>query len=733
MARNKIGFNFGSQSSADGWGDCVRTLDKSGIPAVLMSSGGEGFGDIEGVWDNGSLVPHVAVIRCLTHNDVPMYGAPIDVAVEDWLNRYVPTIGGDVNKYHERVLTKHGNELDRNQIEWLAQFYEALHPALLERMGWTSHRIVCFSFSGGSPEPEDWESIKWFLELAGRNPDKWVIGVHEYSFDDENIWNGNGSLVGRFRMVYEIADRDKFPRPKIAIHEFGWRDIKIPDTTEQAMKDVDEVAALYSSYEDVLGAGIWTLQKWQGSGIRLEVQKLIEPITQLTLNNHYDCCNEPETPPVPENPLAQIWNEGRALVCVNPNTDAALQKEMFKDGWNPTGPEGQTTIGEQVYVIQPADVWAVDQPRVYFVKHGDWGNVTYIEEEDAGSGSNPLTGLKLGRLFNEPYRLTDPFNAPRSYPGNHEGGDYSTGVMGSNVLATYGGTVTFSRDTETEYGNYVIVEHVRNGSIFSTWYCHLGSRHVNVGGDVAMGVSVGTMGASGNTDGAHTHFNLQAPSYGLDGYVVPDVVDPHPYLDMNTPPSSSFDMADYFLPKDGNFSDLFMLKNNWGGGDERTQLQSDGAGHSYVVKNQQYEERFITEGRVFFLKDTSPGDNKYYTIDSDTGWMPRRWDVGDSFTRTEWVRWFDKGNCMFVSENGSNSDLVFARHYPVWVSDSDITLKDVIELEWHVGGIVDERYFYAPNLGLVGWEKFSGEKSWIHELIPLGSQENNVREIGCFS
>jgi len=647
------------------------------------------------------------------------------------LNRYVPEIGNDVIKYHQRVLTKHGNELDKNQIKWLAQFYEALHPALLQRMGWSSHRIVCFNFSGGEPEPEQWESIAWFLELAGHNPDKWVIGVHEYSFDDTNIWNGNGSLVGRFRNIYDIADAHGFPRPKVAIHEFGWRDIKIPDTTEQAMKDIDEVAALYSNYEDVLGAGIWTLQEWQGSDINKSVQKLIEPITQLTLTKEYPCCNGQPTPP-PDNPLEKMWDDGRALVCVSPNTVAALQKKMHEDGWNPTGKEGRTTIDGQVYAIQPADLWDENRPRVYFAKDGDWGNVLFIEEGDVGGG-NPLVGLKLGRLFNEHYRLTDEFNAPRDYGnGLHEGADYSTGTMGSTVLATYGGTVTLSRDTEGAYGNYVIVEHVRNGSIFSTWYCHLGSRHVNVGSNVAMGTPIGTMGASGNADGAHVHFNLQAPNYGLDGYVVPDVVDPHPYLTIDEIPPPQFDMWDYFIPANGQLSDIFMLKNNWGATDERTQLQATG-GHSYVVKNQQYEERLITEDKVYLLKDTSPGDNRYYTVESETGWMPRRWNIGDSFSRVEWVRWFNKDNCQPLSENGSTTDLVFARHYPIWVSDSGIALNDVIELEWHVGNIVDERYFYAPHLGLVGWEKFSGQKSWIHELIPLGSQGNNVREIGCFS
>ena len=48
-------------------------------------------------------------------------------------------------------------------------------------------------------------------------------------------------------------------------------------------------------------------------------------------------------------------------------------------------------------------------------------------------------------------------------------------------------------------------------------------------------------------------------------------------------------------------------------------------------------------------------------------------------------------------------------------------------------GQVDERYWCANGLGLVRWQKYSGQRSWIHELIPVGSHGNNVKEVGCYS
>lgn len=742
MARNKIGFHFKSNATAQGYGTYVKTLDNANIPAVVMSVGGEGFGDIAALWDGGSQVNHVAIVRCLTHNDVPVYTLEPKIAVQEWLNRYIPTIGTDVQKHHQRAITLHGNELDKNKIQWLAKFYEELHPALLDRMGWESHRICCFNFATGEPEKEQWQSISWFLELAGNNPDKWIIGVHEYSLDDQNIWNGNGSLVGRFRDIYDVSDAYRVPRPVVAITEFGWRDIAIPSTTQKAMSDIDSVAKLYSDYDTVIGAGVWTLGEWQGSGINLQVQKLIEPIMRLTIEKDYPCCNVPDFPTDP--PPSTL---PKVVIVKKPQPNEMTLAENQEIGAWAFGWYARTTTHSHDDMIQMlrggndksyAVVWYPNRPsQAYAIEELTKKGFSYITKPD-NDPVNPLTGLELGRLFDRPYVVTSEFNDKRDYPPNflHEGLDLSTGVFDSPVLAVYDGVVTFSMDTDNGYGNYVVIRHTNNGGTFSTWYAHLNKRSVYNGEIIPRGRVVGTMGDSGNAFGAHTHFNLTVPGFGLNGYVVPDVVDPAPYLpyDSELPPSKpKIDMGKYFLPKNGEvYGDIYIMKNNWGQGDERCQLQSAGS-RSFMVKNAQYEERIVSNDRVFFVKDTSPGNNRYYTVESDTGWMPKYWSVGDRFTRVEWLRWYDKGDCHFMAEYGSTTDLVFANFHPTWTSKGGIVLENVIELEWWVGTMVDERYFYAPYLGLVGWKKHDGKESWINELIPRGNQQNNVREIGCFS
>lgn len=310
---NRIGFNIGLPGNATGYGDYIKALDAAGVPAVTASLAEEGCGDITAVWDAGSTVPHLAVVRSLTHNDVPRYDMSPADAVQDWLKRYVPAIGNHVKKYPTRYVTKHGNELSRDRIQWLAEFYTLLHPALLQKMGWSQHRICVFNFASGDPGYDNWESILPFLKLVGENPDKYIIGVHEYSYSDTDIFNLYPYLIGRvWSHLYDVCDDNGIKRPYTFSHELGWRDIKIPATLSLAMKDVDAMMTMYAEKcgEYWLGGGLWTLKEWQNSGIQHEVQKLITPITQLSLTKKYTVGDIPMSnncPAIVDVKTVSIW------------------------------------------------------------------------------------------------------------------------------------------------------------------------------------------------------------------------------------------------------------------------------------------------------------------------------------------------------------------------------------------------------------------------------------------
>lgn len=96
-------------------------------------------------------------------------------------------------------------------------------------------------------------------------------------------------------------------------------------------------------------------------------------------------------------------------------------------------------------------------------------------------------------------------------------GDY--GIMGGAAVASQAGTVITVNNTCTHnyaknyscgcgggYGNYVVISH---DGTYSTLYGHLTSAWVSVGDYVQQGQTIGTMGCTGHSTGAHLHFEIR--------------------------------------------------------------------------------------------------------------------------------------------------------------------------------------------------------------------------------
>ena len=690
-ARGKIGFNFGNESKAKNYGEYIRRLDEAGIAATVMSIAGEGFGDVVGVWDNGSLVPHVVVVRSMSHNDVPRYDMSIDDAVTDWLDRYCPTIGADVIKYHKRVITKHGNELDRNKIEWLADFYIALHPRFLERMGWENHKICMYSFAKGNPDPDSWERIIPQLRIFADNPDKFVMGLHEYSANDNDIWakdEGGNPLIGRFKYLYDLLDREGIARIPIAIHEWGWRDTEIAQPTAQAMSDIDEVNTLYCQYPEILGAGIWTLKEWQDSHINLKVQDLIVPITELTLNKEYEV--KEEIPVGYKSVVVKIAQEHTESeweqIAKFAFGDYKRTQTASHDNAIVMVQDGDET--SYLYIVDPSLPSQKGMIEICEALNISWKPVLLRDiPVPPPDPTSPLIGLQLGHLFNFQYAyayLGGAFNDPRTYFGNHEGVDADViGGFADNridVLCTYDGVVErVVANGTTGYGNYVRIQHLRNGSTFYTRYAHLDEVYVHVGDPIKSGETVGEVGATGNVSGEHVHLNLEVPNYGLDGYVVADVVDPAIYLPNNSmslppiiqpPPTGALYSTSFMTPHPSSW--VVVDRGEQGGEDIYTIF--NGAREDRV-KNREKEVYERRANGVFRLLDTSPAPEegtgiermyKQFTDGSLGGQIaPLQCEVGKTYTYESLVQFYAKDGCRELSTNSGKSPSTFkliARH-----------------------------------------------------------------------
>ncbi len=131
-------------------------------------------------------------------------------------------------------------------------------------------------------------------------------------------------------------------------------------------------------------------------------------------------------------------------------------------------------------------------------------------------------GISTGR-FIWPLPSCKMISSPYGYRSGsfHAGIDISgNGVYGKEILAADGGTVV---EVNTSgwgggYGLYVVIDH---GGGYRTMYAHCSSINVSVGQKVSQGQLIARAGNSGNSYGAHLHFEIR-----ING----SPVNPTPYL-----------------------------------------------------------------------------------------------------------------------------------------------------------------------------------------------------------
>jgi len=116
------------------------------------------------------------------------------------------------------------------------------------------------------------------------------------------------------------------------------------------------------------------------------------------------------------------------------------------------------------------------------------------------------------------YYVISTFNEDRGY--SHKGIDITGGgIMGATCVAALGGTVVTANNTCSHnwgksgscgcgggYGNYVLIDH---GNGKTTLYAHLSSTTVYSGQTVSKGQTIGYIGSTGSSTGAHLHYECR--------------------------------------------------------------------------------------------------------------------------------------------------------------------------------------------------------------------------------
>lgn len=108
------------------------------------------------------------------------------------------------------------------------------------------------------------------------------------------------------------------------------------------------------------------------------------------------------------------------------------------------------------------------------------------------------------------------------YPHFHTGIDLVE-PFGTPIYAADDGIVALVGNTSSGYGNYVVIAHAGG---LDTLYGHLSTSLVKVGQAVTQGTVVGLEGSTGNSTGAHLHFELR---------INQKPVNPAPYLPPGAP------------------------------------------------------------------------------------------------------------------------------------------------------------------------------------------------------
>lgn len=127
----------------------------------------------------------------------------------------------------------------------------------------------------------------------------------------------------------------------------------------------------------------------------------------------------------------------------------------------------------------------------------------------------------------------------QGFKNTHRGVDLGKNYLIETVVAHSNGTVVSCVKGQknnkgskgaASYGNYVKIDH---GDGYATLYAHLASVSVKVGQRVQRGQAIGTMGNTGNSYGAHLHFEVRKNNARID---------PTPFLTADLPIKDSIDV-----------------------------------------------------------------------------------------------------------------------------------------------------------------------------------------------
>ena len=127
--------------------------------------------------------------------------------------------------------------------------------------------------------------------------------------------------------------------------------------------------------------------------------------------------------------------------------------------------------------------------------------------------------MQLIKPFKGNYPVTQRFGDTFTDPKGHKGIDYAL-PLGTPVLAAADGIVEKAGVDNTGYGNVIIIRHLWNDG---TVYAHLRNWAVQPGQQVKAGEIIGYSGNTGNSTGAHLHFEYRTVCNDYKSAIDPEI------------------------------------------------------------------------------------------------------------------------------------------------------------------------------------------------------------------
>ncbi|MBQ5824238.1 MAG: M23 family metallopeptidase, partial [Clostridia bacterium] len=304
-----------------------------------------------------------------------------------------------------------------------------------------------------------------------------------YSDDEDNIWEASKLL--------HILENEKKSEAVFYSIQKGDTPSGIADKFSVS---TSELRALNPSVNfNVFKVGTELMISSEVSFVRVKIIKVIEKNESIPY----------ETEKVESSKLFK--GDKRVIRKGVDGTDKVTYLVTYVDGIQTESEEiGRVTIVEP---ISEKIQIGTKKPTIYGNGSSVIGNYEIISK---GRFVWPVSGL---------YTLTSQYGRRRS--GFHTGLDIAGGnASGKLVLAADSGTVELVKFSNRSYGNQVVINH---GNGVKTRYAHMldGSISVSVGQKVSRGQAIGRVGNTGNSSGAHLHFEV---------IVNGNTVNPLPYI-----------------------------------------------------------------------------------------------------------------------------------------------------------------------------------------------------------